>query len=81
MTTNNGMPSRALEHARLAADQSGIIGIEATDAGVAFMAHGIAMIYRVPLAQALEMVSILLPHAFEHLKRDIAKQLAESTFH
>jgi hypothetical protein len=63
--------TRAREHAHLAAAQSRMKSIPAADAGVAFMAHGLIMIYGIPLLQAFETVKILLPHAYEHLKRDI----------
>src|SRR4051794_24205547 len=64
-------PTRAREHAHLAAAQSKMKGIPATDAGVALMAQGLAMVYEIPLLHALETVPILIQAAHDQILNGI----------
>jgi hypothetical protein len=68
------MPTRAREHARVAARQSIMKGIPASDAGVCFMAEGLAMIYGLQPLQAVLLVQRLIPYAFEIFKQQLAEQ-------
>jgi hypothetical protein len=47
-----------------------------TDAGVCFMAEGLRQIYGIEPLQASQLVSHLLPYAFEYLNRGIVERLA-----
>jgi hypothetical protein len=72
------MATRAIEHARVAARQSKMKGIDPSAAGVSFMAQALTLMYGIELVQATELVKPLTLLAGDILKRGLIDQLAAS---
>jgi hypothetical protein len=68
------MRTKARDHARVAARQSTMKGIDPSDAGVALMAEALCLIYKIELLPAMLLVKQLLPHPYDILLQQLTEQ-------